>query len=55
MSLLSRLDVSVLWGTAVIAVGYATIGKMEKGKAWGAAIALWVLGAAPALLGALRS
>jgi hypothetical protein len=55
LSLVSRLDVTVLWGTAVIAIGYATIGKMEKGKAWGAAIALWVLGAVPVLLSALRS
>lgn len=55
LSLVSRLDVSVLWGTAVIAVGYATIGKMDKGKAWGAAITLWILGALPVLLQASRS
>ena len=55
LSLVSRLDVSVLWGTAVIAIGYATIGKMDKGKAWGAAITLWALGALPVLIGALAS
>jgi hypothetical protein len=51
---LSRLDITVLWATGLIAVAYATIGKASKGTAWTAAILLWVLGALPALLGALR-
>lgn len=52
ITLASRIDVSLFWCTALIAIGYATIGKMDKGKAWTAAIALWILSALPALLGA---
>ena len=54
-ALASRVDASILWGTAIIAIGYATVGKMDKGKAWTAAIVLWVLGAVPALIGAANS
>ena len=55
LTVISRIDVFVLWGTAVIAIGYATIGKMSKGTAYGAASVLWILGTAVAVMGALRA
>ena len=55
LTLAARFDLTLLWATAIIAIGYVVIGKVSKGKAYGAAILLWVLGGCLGMLGALRA
>jgi hypothetical protein len=55
LAVLLRFDVFVIWSTILIAVAYHVVGKMSKGAAYGAAFLLWVLGALPLLMGAMRS
>lgn len=55
LALLMRLDVTTIWATALIAIAYASAGKLPKGKAWTAAIVIWVLGSLVPLWGALRA
>lgn len=53
MALLLRVDVFTLWITFLIATGLHVVGKVPMGKAVGAAVLIWVLGALPGLLGAM--
>jgi len=53
MALLLRVDVFTLWITFLIAVGLHVVGKVPMGKATGAAVIVWFLGALPGVLGAL--
>jgi len=55
MALAGRVDPIVLWGTFLLAAGYASAGKMERNKAWAAAATVWALGAVPMLAGALMT
>ena len=55
MALAGRVDLIVLWGTFLLAAGYANAGKMERNKAWAAAATVWALGAVPMLAGALMT
>jgi len=55
MALLIRLDVFTLWVTALLAIGLYVTGKVSKSNAYLAAAMVWVIGALPGLLGALRS
>jgi len=55
MALAGRVDPIVLWGTFLLAAGYANAGKMERNKAWAAAATVWALGAVPMLAGALMT
>ena len=55
MALAGRVDPIVLWGTVLLAAGYANAGKMERNKAWAAAATVWALGAVPMLAGALMT
>ena len=41
---LSRFDVFVLWGTILLGIGIAVVGKMERGKGLAAAFLVWLLG-----------
>lgn len=53
-AVLGRLDVFTIWVTVLIAVGLHVVGKVSKGQAAVAAALIWVIGALPAVLGALR-
>ena len=54
LALVGRIDVFTIWITILIAIGLAVTGKISRGRgAIGAAI-VWVIGALPALAGALR-
>lgn len=53
LALLGRFDLFVLWSTVLLAIGLAVVGRISRGEAAVAAAVVWVLGVAPALLGAL--
>ena len=55
MALLLRVDVFTLWITFLIAVGLHVVGRVPMGKAVGAAVVVWFLGALPGVLGAVAS
>ena len=55
VGLLSRLSIGTIWATILIAIGLHVIGRIDKGKAYGAAILLWLLGTGMAIFGAMRS
>jgi hypothetical protein len=43
LALTGRIDPFSLWSSALLALGFIAVGKLEKGKGWAAAGALWVL------------
>ncbi len=49
LGILSRFDLFMLWQTALIGIGLAVVGKIPRGKAMGAAAAVWLIGAVPIL------
>ncbi|MDE3052721.1 MAG: YIP1 family protein [Gemmatimonadota bacterium] len=53
-ALCDRLDLFLLWGLVLIAIGVATIGRLPKAKAWAFGIGLWVVTALPGLYGAIK-
>jgi hypothetical protein len=55
LALLGRVDLFTLWSTALIAVGLKHMGRMRTSQALAGAAIVWVIGALPALLQALRS
>jgi hypothetical protein len=55
LALLSRVDPFVIWITVLLAIGLHVVGKIPKQQAYIAAAIVWVLGALPAVFGALRS
>jgi len=54
VALLGRLDVFTLWVTALLGIGLAVMGRIPKGRAFAAAAIMWVIGAIPAIWGAVR-
>lgn len=54
VALCARLDVFTLWVTVLLAIGLHVTGKVPKAQAYGAAVAIWIIGALPGLFGALR-
>jgi hypothetical protein len=54
LALASRVDPFVIWITVLLAIGLHVIGKIPKQQAYIAAAITWVLGALPAVFGALR-
>ncbi|MEA2764595.1 MAG: hypothetical protein QOK07_999 [Gemmatimonadaceae bacterium] len=52
--LASRVDPFVIWITVLLAIGLHVIGKIPKQQAYIAAAIVWVVGALPAVFGALR-
>lgn len=54
IALLSRVELFTIWATVLIGIGIHVVGRIPKGKAFLAAFVVWLLGALPALLGALR-
>lgn len=55
IALASRVDVFTIWVTVLLAIGLHVVGKVSRQQAAIAAAITWVIGALPALLGALRS
>jgi hypothetical protein len=55
LALLGRVDLFTLWVTALVAIGIKAMGKVGMAEAAGAAAMVWVIGALPAVVGALRA
>jgi len=51
----SRFDLFTIWVTVLLAIGLHVVGKIPKQQAYVAAAITWVVGALPAVLGALRA
>jgi len=54
IALASRVDLFTIWTTVLLAIGLHVVGKIPKQQAAIAAAITWVVGALPAVLGALR-
>ncbi|HUQ84581.1 MAG TPA: Yip1 family protein [Gemmatimonadaceae bacterium] len=54
LGLVGRIDLFTIWVTVLIAIGLAVTGKISRGRAAIAAVAVWLIGALPTLAGALR-
>ena len=50
-----RLDLFVLWTTVLLAIGLVVIGRIPRAQAWMVAAMVWVVGAVPALWGAMNA
>jgi hypothetical protein len=55
LALLGRVDVFTIWVTVLLVIGLAVTGRIPRRRAAIAGVFLWVIGALPGLLGALRS
>lgn len=55
LALLGRIDLFSIWVTVLLAIGLAVTGKIPRRRAAIAGVIVWVVGALPSLLGALRS
>lgn len=55
LALASRVDVFLIWVTVLLGIGLAVVGRIPRGRAMAAAVVVWLLGALPAVLGALRT
>jgi hypothetical protein len=55
IALASRVDLFTIWATVLLAIGLHVVGRIPKQKAAIAAAIVWVVGALPAVFGALRS
>lgn len=53
--LAGRLDLFPIWVTILLAIGLHVTGAVPKARAYVAAAIVWVIGALPTVLGALRS
>jgi hypothetical protein len=55
IALASRVDVFTIWITVLLTIGLAVVGRIPRQQAAIAAAIVWLLGALPAMLGALRA
>lgn len=55
LALLGRVDLFTIWITVLLAIGLAVTGGIPRSRAAMAAAFVWVLGALPSVLAALRS
>lgn len=55
LALLGRVDLFTIWVTVLLAIGLSVTGRIPRSRAALAAALVWVLGALPQLMGALRS
>ena len=55
VALASRVDLFTIWVTVLLAIGLSVVGKIPKQQAAIAAGITWVVGALPAVFGALRA
>jgi hypothetical protein len=51
----ARVDLFTIWVTVLLGIGLHVVGKIPKQQAYIAAAITWVIGALPAVFGALRS
>jgi hypothetical protein len=54
IALASRVDVFTIWVTVLLAIGLRVVGRIPRQQAAIAAGIVWLLGAVPAVIGALR-
>jgi hypothetical protein len=54
LAFLGRLDLITIWVTVLLAIGLAVTGKIPRGRAAAAAAIVWLIGAVPGVLQALR-
>lgn len=54
VALLTRVDVFTIWQTVLLAIGLQVTGKVSKSQSYFAAVIIWLIGALPAVLPALR-
>ncbi|MFI5256083.1 MAG: Yip1 family protein [Gemmatimonadales bacterium] len=54
LALLGRVDVFTIWVTVLLAIGLSVTGRIPRSKAAMAAVLLWICGALPGIVGALR-
>ena len=54
VQVLNRFDIFTIWVTVLIAVGIYVLGRVTKQQAAIAGVLIWIVGAIPAVLGALR-
>ena len=55
LAVVGRIDVITIWITALVAIGLCVTGRIPMRKAAVAAVIVWVVGALPMILGALRA
>ena len=55
LALLGHVDLFTIWVTVLLAIGLSVTGRIPRSRAAMAAALVWVLGALPQLMGALRS
>jgi hypothetical protein len=55
LGVLSRFSIGTIWATILIGIGLHIVGRMSKGRAYTAAVVIWLLGTGLALLGAARN
>jgi hypothetical protein len=55
VNLLGRIDLFTIWVTVLLAIGLSVVARIPRQRAAMAAIIVWVVGALPALLAALRA
>lgn len=55
IALASRVDLFTIWITVLLAIGIHVVGKVTKQQAAIIAAVVWVVGALPAVIGALRA
>jgi Yip1 domain len=51
----ARVDVFTIWVTVLLAIGIHVLGRIPKQQAYITAFIVWIIGALPAILGALRA
>ncbi len=54
IALAGRFDLFLIWITVLLAIGLKVIGKIPMNKAMVAAVLVWLIGALPALMGAMQ-
>jgi hypothetical protein len=54
IAIASRVDLFTIWATVLLAIGLHVVGRIPRQRAAIAAAIVWVVGALPALFGALR-
>jgi len=55
LAVAGRIDVITIWITALVAIGLSVTGRIPMRKAAVAAVIVWVAGAVPMIVGALRA
>lgn len=55
VNLAARVDVFILWATALIAIGLRVATGLSRSSAWVVAVLIWLLAAMPAAIGALTA